>query len=119
MRKFFRLAEQRQNLIPILSDARRTEDYSSFVFEVDMVYQDIAQPEQATIFGRNAQEFLKPGGEGILAVKSQSIDVALDPDEVFMNQIRELEDNFGFKVIESQSIDTFQKKHAVIIIKKP
>ncbi len=118
MRKFFRLAEQRQNLIPILADARRTETYTSSVFEVDMVYQDIAQPEQATIFGRNAHEFLKPGGEGILAVKSQSIDVALDPDEVFKNQVRELEDNFGLEVIESQSIDAFHKKHAIFIIKK-
>ncbi|MHA1968238.1 MAG: fibrillarin-like rRNA/tRNA 2'-O-methyltransferase [Candidatus Hodarchaeales archaeon] len=119
MRKFFRLAEQRSNLIPILADARRTEDFSSFVFEVDMIYQDVAQPEQAKIFGRNAQEFLKPGGEGILAIKSQSIDVALDPDEVFKNQIKELEDQFGLEVVESKSIDNFEKKHAVLIIKKP
>jgi fibrillarin-like pre-rRNA processing protein len=84
-----------------------------------MIYQDVAQPEQAKIFGRNAQEFLKPGGEGILAIKSQSIDVALDPDEVFKNQIKELEEQFGLEVVESKSIDNFEKKHAVLIIKKP
>jgi len=119
MRKFFRLTEQRLNLIPILADARRPEDYSSFVFEVDMIYQDIAQPEQALIFGRNAQEFLKFGGDGILTIKSQSIDVSLEPDEVFKNQIKVLEKDFGLKVVESRSIDAFEKKHAVIILKKP
>ena len=31
MRKFYRLAEQRSNLMPILADARRPEEYSSFV----------------------------------------------------------------------------------------
>lgn len=119
MRKYFRLAEQRKNLIPILADARRPEEYSSFVFEVDLIYQDVAQPDQATIFGRNSQEFLKSGGKGVLAVKSQSIDVTKEPDEVFSNQISELEENFGLKIQDCKSIDAFEKKHAVIVIKKP
>ncbi|MHA1947879.1 MAG: fibrillarin-like rRNA/tRNA 2'-O-methyltransferase, partial [Candidatus Hodarchaeales archaeon] len=49
MRKFYRLAEQRPNLIPILADARRPEEYSAFVFEVDLIYQDVSQPDQAQI----------------------------------------------------------------------
>ncbi|MFX0122264.1 MAG: fibrillarin-like rRNA/tRNA 2'-O-methyltransferase [Candidatus Hodarchaeota archaeon] len=119
MRRFFRLTEQRDNLIPILADARRPEEYSPFVFEVDLIYQDVAQPEQATIFGRNSQEFLKSGGYGFLAVKSQSIDVVLKPDEVFSKQMEELEQEFGLIIQEYRSIDAFERKHAVIIIKKP
>ena len=119
MRRFFRLAEQRDNLIPILADARRPEEYSPFVFEVDLIYQDIAQPEQATIFGRNSQEFLRNGGHGFLAVKSQSIDVALKPEEVFSQQIEELEQKFGLEIQEFRSIDAFEKKHAVLTVKKP
>lgn len=119
MRKFFRLAEQRSNLVPILADARKTEEYSSYVFEVDLIYQDVAQPDQATIFGRNALEFLKRGGHGFLAVKSQSIDVTVEPDEIFSKQMEELEQEFGFEIQQYHSIDPFEKKHAVIIIKKP
>ena len=119
MRRFFRLAEQRDNLIPILADARRPEEYSPFVFEVDLIYQDVAQPEQATIFGRNSQEFLKSGGHGFLAVKSQSIDVVLKPDEIFSKQMEELEQEFGLEIQEHRSIDAFEKKHAVLIVKKP
>ncbi|MHA1994273.1 MAG: fibrillarin-like rRNA/tRNA 2'-O-methyltransferase [Candidatus Hodarchaeales archaeon] len=118
MRKFYRLAEQRPNLIPILADARRPEEYSSYVFDVDLLYQDVSQPEQATIFGRNALEYLKPGGVGIIAIKSQSIDVALEPEEVFSKQMSVLENNFGLKVLENSTIDPFEKKHAVMIVKK-
>ncbi|MFX0014573.1 MAG: fibrillarin-like rRNA/tRNA 2'-O-methyltransferase [Promethearchaeota archaeon] len=119
MRRFFRLSEQRPNLIPILADARRPEEYSSYVFEVDLIYQDVAQPDQAKIFGRNSEEFLKPGGLGILAVKSQSIDVVLEPDEIFSRQMEELEQEFELRIEEYRSIDTFEKKHAVLVIKKP
>jgi fibrillarin-like pre-rRNA processing protein len=119
MRKFYRLAEQRPNLIPILADARRPEEYSSFVFEVDLIYQDVAQPDQAVIFGRNASEYLKSGGYGIIAVKSQSIDVSLEPEEIFQNQIEELEAKFNLKVIEESKIDAYEKKHAILVVKKP
>ncbi len=118
MRKFYRLAEQRPNLIPILADVRRPEEYSSYVFDVDLLYQDVSQPEQATIFGRNAQEYLKPGGDGVIAIKSQSIDVSLEPEEIFSKQMSILEDKFDLKVIEHSSIDAFEKKHAVIVIRK-
>ncbi len=119
MRKFYRLAEQRPNLIPILADARRPEEYSAFVFEVDLIYQDVSQPDQAQIFGRNSEEFLKSGGIGVIAIKSQSIDVSLEPEEVFSNQIEQLENDFGLKIIENSRIDAYEKKHAVIVVKKP
>ncbi|WP_455143426.1 fibrillarin-like rRNA/tRNA 2'-O-methyltransferase [Candidatus Hodarchaeum mangrovi] len=119
MRKFFRLSEQRSNLIPILADARRPEEYSSFVLEADLIYQDVAQPDQATIFGRNALEFLKSGGFGLIAIKSQSIDVSLEPEKVFSNQIKELEEDFGLEIIEYKTIEPYEKKHAVVVIKMP
>jgi fibrillarin-like pre-rRNA processing protein len=119
MRKFYRLAEQRPNLIPILADARRPEEYSAFVFNVDLIYQDVSQPDQAQIFGRNSEEFLKSGGIGVIAIKSQSIDVSLEPEEVFSNQIEQLENDFGLKIIENSKIDAYEKKHAVIVVKKP
>jgi fibrillarin-like pre-rRNA processing protein len=118
MRKFYRLAEQRPNLIPILADARRPEEYSAFVLEVDMIYQDVAQPDQATIFGRNAAEYLKSGGLGVIALKSQSIDVSLEPEEVFSSQMSELEEKFGLIIVENVRIDAYEKKHAVIVVKK-
>jgi fibrillarin-like pre-rRNA processing protein len=119
MRRFTTLAEHRPNLIPILADARRPDEYSMFVFEVDLLYQDLSQPEQATIFGRNMIEYLKPNGEGVLALKSQSINVVIEPDEVFSQQISELEQSFGLEIVEYISIDKFAKKHAMVVVRKP
>ncbi len=118
MRKFYRLAEQRNNIIPILADARRPEEYSSFVLEVDLIYQDVAQPDQAAIFGRNAESYLKSGGFGVIAIKSQSINVAKEPGEIYSTQIAELENKFGLELIEESSIDQYEKKHAIIVVKK-
>ncbi|MFW9856096.1 MAG: fibrillarin-like rRNA/tRNA 2'-O-methyltransferase [Candidatus Thorarchaeota archaeon] len=119
MRRFTTLAEQRPNLIPILADARKPDEYSMFVFEVDLIYQDLSQPEQATIFGRNATEYLKPNGVGIIALKSQSINVAIEPDEVFSQQMAELEHQFGLEITEYISIDKFAKKHAMVVVRNP
>ncbi|MFW9778740.1 MAG: fibrillarin-like rRNA/tRNA 2'-O-methyltransferase [Candidatus Heimdallarchaeota archaeon] len=119
MRRFTRLAEQRPNLIPILADARNPGEYSMFVFEADLIYQDLSQPEQASIFGRNVIEYLKPQGVGILALKSQSINVAIEPDEVFSQQMAELEQRFGLEIMEYISIDKFAKKHAMVVVRNP
>ena len=41
-----------------------------------------------------------------------------DPEDVFQEQISELETKFNLRILESNSIDEFEKKHAVIIIQK-
>ncbi|MHA1444710.1 MAG: fibrillarin-like rRNA/tRNA 2'-O-methyltransferase [Candidatus Hodarchaeales archaeon] len=71
------------------------------------------------MFGRNSQEYLKSGGLGVIAIKSQSIDVSLEPEEVFSNQIEQLKNDFGLKILEYSKIDAYEKKHAVIVVKKP
>ncbi|MFA4983585.1 MAG: fibrillarin-like rRNA/tRNA 2'-O-methyltransferase, partial [Candidatus Micrarchaeia archaeon] len=45
--------------------------------------QDVAQPDQADIFIKNSQMFLKRGGWGMIAIKSQSIDVTRKPEKIF------------------------------------
>ncbi|MCL2460169.1 MAG: fibrillarin-like rRNA/tRNA 2'-O-methyltransferase, partial [Euryarchaeota archaeon] len=58
------VAEKRTNIIPLLSDARKPEEFSGIVEEVDVVYQDVAQPTQVDIFISNCTQFLKHGGIG-------------------------------------------------------
>ncbi len=64
------------NMIPILADAGYPDAYRNMVSEVDLIYQDVAQREQAGIAIRNAELFLKKGGLLILIIKSKSIDSA-------------------------------------------
>lgn len=67
------LARRRPGLLPILADAQLPERYQADVGPVDLLYQDIAQRNQAGIFVENATASLAPGGRGILMLKVRSV----------------------------------------------
>ena len=115
MRDFVFLAEERKNLVPILADANHPEQYLERVSGVDIVYQDIAQRNQADIFIRNCQLYLKKGGYGLLAVKARSIDIKRQPKQLFTEIRNELDKIFT--VIDYKILDPFELDHCMIIIK--
>lgn len=116
-KKLYEVASVRENMIPLVKDARYPESYSEFVFEeVEIIFQDISQADQTHIFARNVQSFLKSDGIAIISIKSQSIDSSKRPKEVFREQERILEKEFGFNIIERKSIERFEKAHSIIIL---
>ena len=74
-----RVASHRTNIIPILQDARKPEEYFSVFGKVDIVYVDIAQPDQTKIAMDNCKIFLKENGYFFLVIKTRSIDVTKLP----------------------------------------
>ncbi len=110
------IAEKRTNICPILADANHPEQYQDKIAAADIVYQDIAQRNQAEIFIKNCQLFLKKGGYGLLAVKARSIDITKKPKQIF-EEIRKQLDTI-FTVIDYKKLDPLQKDHCMIIIKK-
>lgn len=106
----------RPNMTPILDDARMPEKYTMFVEQVDDIYCDIAQPEQAKVLADNAELFLKENGWAMLAVKSQSIDVTKKPVEVYEQEINVLESR-GFIIKEVVRLEPYDKAHAMIVSK--
>jgi fibrillarin-like pre-rRNA processing protein len=67
------LARQRPGLVPILADAQLPERYQADVGAVELLYQDIAQRNQAGIFAENARACLSPRGRGVLMLKVRSV----------------------------------------------
>jgi fibrillarin-like pre-rRNA processing protein len=57
------VASRRKNVIPILMDARRFLHYYSYYGSVNVVYSDIAQPDQTDIAINNCKCYLKLGGD--------------------------------------------------------
>lgn len=105
----------RLNMLPILEDARFPEKYAMFVRgQVDDIYCDIAQPEQAKILADNADSYLKKYGWIMLAVKAQSIDVTKEPSEVYKHEIKVLE-NRGFRIEDVVRLEPYDKAHALIV----
>lgn len=114
MHDMIELAERRNNIIPIHADARKPQDYEE-VGEVEVIYQDVAQPDQDEILLKNARMFLKKGGIAMIAIKSQSIDVTKDPKIVFQEVLEKLEKEF--EVLEKIKLDPYDKDHLFVVLR--
>ena len=75
------VAGSRSNIIPLMADARKPGQYRPLVETVDIIYQDVAQPDQVKILAANTP-FLKPAGMIVFMLKPRSIDVTRSPVEV-------------------------------------
>ncbi|MBC8463027.1 fibrillarin-like rRNA/tRNA 2'-O-methyltransferase [Candidatus Bathyarchaeota archaeon] len=104
----------RKNISPILGDARQPESYSTLVQPVDVVFADVAQPDQAKIIVDNARHYLRKGGDIMLSIKARSIDVKENPKNIYEDQIKVLEEA-GFIVKETIDLHPFEKDHAMVI----
>jgi fibrillarin-like pre-rRNA processing protein len=110
-----RVASFRSNIVPILQDARNPKEYFSIYGIVDVVYVDIAQPDQTEIAILNCKTYLKNGGYLMLVVKTRSIDVTKNPSEVVRNETKKLKENF--EIIQEINLEPFEKDHCIIIAK--
>jgi len=106
------VARERKNVIPFVADARDPSKYA--VAKVDVVYCDIAQPDQTEIAMTNCSELLKKGGSLLLVVKARSIDVLKEPEKVFSEEKRKLE-GAGYRVKAVIELSPFDKDHALIL----
>ena len=96
-----KVANHRENVSPILGDARSPNQYAALVPKVDIIYADVAQPDQADIVV-------------MLSVKARSIDVKKNPKEIYASQEKILVEA-GFEVSEVLELEPFEKDHAMII----
>ncbi len=116
MREMVFVAEQRSNIIPIMTDANNTESFEKYITIVDTVFQDIAQKQQAEIFLKNCRKFLKKGGFGLLSVKARSIDVTKKPNIVFQEIREKLEKELV--IVDYRTLEPFELDHCMFICKK-
>jgi len=115
MRDLVSVCEKRENMIPIFADARMPDRYWE-VGKVDVVYEDVAQPDQVRILIENARLFLKKGGSAMIAIKSQSIDVTKEPEKVFDEAVKELQK--AFAVEERIKLQPYDKDHLFVRVTK-
>lgn len=115
MRDLLGLCLARENIIPLLEDASHPERYAPFLEPVNLVYQDVAQRNQAEIANRNVARYLKPGGTLILMIKARSVDVTGDPKEVAREEIERLE---GVDVVSVTDLRPFHQDHWAVVAKR-
>ena len=108
-----RVASHRKNIVPIIHDARKPEEFFSVYKKVDVVYVDIAQPDQTNIAIENCKLYLKSGGYLLLVIKTRSIDVTKDPKKVIKSEIKKLDTLFEIK--QTIDLQPYDKDHAIVI----
>lgn len=105
--------KDRPNMTPIFQDARFPDRYRSIVPEVDVVYSDIAQPDQARILSENMDTYLKDNGEFLMAIKARSVDVSKDPAAIFAQERQFLESK-QHVVREMIRLEPFEADHCMM-----
>jgi fibrillarin-like pre-rRNA processing protein len=116
MRDLIRLCERRKNIIPILADAARPEAYAALVEPVDLVYQDIAQRNQAEIASLNCARYLRSEGELLLMLKTRSVDTTASPETVLQSEKKNL---LGLDLIDVIDLLPFHQDHWAMQARKP
>ncbi|EHK96634.1 putative rRNA 2'-O-methyltransferase fibrillarin [Glarea lozoyensis 74030] len=91
-RDLINMATHRTNVIPIIEDARHPLRYRMLVSMVDVIFADVAQPDQARIVGLNAHLFLKIGGGVVISIKANCIDSTAPAEQVFAREVQKLRD---------------------------
>jgi fibrillarin-like pre-rRNA processing protein len=117
MRDLIQLCDQRPNIIPILADANKPQSYAHIVEKADVIFQDVAQPNQAEIAAINSKYFLEEHGHLMLSIKSRSIDTVASPKKVFKEEVHKLESGFDieFEVLQRKELDPFHEDHLGLV----
>jgi len=113
-RDLINCAKKRTNIVPIVEDARYPLKYRMLVGMVDVIFADVAQPDQARIVGHNAEYFLKNGGHFVISIKANCIDSTQAAEAVFASEINKLKE-MNFKPREYVTLEPYERDHAVVI----
>ncbi|XP_025919858.1 rRNA 2'-O-methyltransferase fibrillarin-like, partial [Apteryx rowi] len=71
-RDLINVAKKRTNVIPVIEDARHPHKYRMLIGMVDVIFADVAQPDQSRIVALNAHNFLRNGGHFVISIKVTS-----------------------------------------------
>lgn len=112
-RDLINMAKKRTNVIPIVEDARHPNKYRMLVGMVDVIFADVAQPDQARIICLNAHHFLKHGGNILISIKANCIDSTAPAEAVFASEIKKMQSEM-IKPHEQLTLEPYERDHAIV-----
>lgn len=113
-RDLVNVAKKRTNIIPVLEDARHPLKYRMLIGMVDVIFADVAQPDQSRIVALNAHTFLRNGGHFLISIKANCIDSTASAEAVFASEVRKLQQE-NLKPQEQLTLEPYERDHAVVV----
>ena len=107
------MAKKRPNVIPIIEDARHPQKYRMLVPMCDVIFADVAQPDQARILGLNASMFVKNRGHFVISIKASCIDSTKPAEIVYAAEIEKLKEE-KYRPVERISLEPYERDHVVV-----
>ena len=101
-------------MIPIIEDARHPLKYRMLMGMVDVIFADVAQPDQARIVGLNASYFLKNEGHFVISIKASCIDSTAPAEAVFAREVKAMQEQ-QLKPQEQITLEPYERDHAVVV----
>ncbi|KAK8147600.1 Small subunit processome complex component [Beauveria asiatica] len=112
-RDLIAMASKRPNVVPIVEDARQPARYRMIVPMVDVIFADVAQPDQARIVAMNANWFLKVGGGVLISIKANCIDSTAPAAEVFASEVQKMRAE-SIKPKFQLTLEPFERDHCLV-----
>lgn len=97
----------------IVEDARLPNKYRMLLSLVDVIFADVAQPDQARIVIHNAESFLKDQGHVIISIKASCIDSTMPPETLFAAEVQKLKES-RFRPLEQVTLEPYERDHAMV-----
>ncbi|KAJ1730995.1 Small subunit processome complex component [Coemansia biformis] len=113
-RDLINMAKKRTNVVPIVEDARYPQKYRMLVPMVDVIFADVAQPDQARIIALNAHQFLKNDGHIVISIKANCIDSTVEASKVFAREVNKMKEE-KIKPMEQLTLEPYERDHAIVI----
>ncbi|KAI6770798.1 hypothetical protein NXS19_002327 [Fusarium pseudograminearum] len=112
-RDLITMASKRPNVVPIVEDARQPARYRMIVPMVDVIFADVAQPDQARIVAMNANWFLKVNGGVLISIKANCIDSTAPAAEVFAAEVQKMRAE-SIKPKFQLTLEPFERDHCLV-----
>jgi len=113
MRELVPVTTRKKNMIPMLADANQPKTYTPLIGRVDVVFQDVAQPNQAEILTKNVQATCAQ--RAMISIKARSINSVESPKKVFRAEVEKLKKHFI--VLEEIDLRPFEDDHVLVNLK--
>ncbi|XP_031818971.1 rRNA 2'-O-methyltransferase fibrillarin isoform X3 [Sarcophilus harrisii] len=113
-RDLINVAKKRTNIIPVIEDARHPHKYRMLIGMVDVIFADVAQPDQSRIVALNAHNFLRNGGHFVISIKANCIDSTASPEAVFASEVKKMQQE-NMKPQEQLTLEPYERDHAVVV----
>lgn len=81
---------------------------------VDVIFADVAQPDQSRIVALNAHHFLKAEGRFLVSIKANCVDSTAAPEAVFASEIDALKKE-QCRTSEQLSLEPYHRDHALVL----